>query len=54
MKKLVRDRGAVAAAAGLLLYTSTGMALETKPMLTLDVAKKMALRVRPKPSKKSG
>jgi glc operon protein GlcG len=42
MKKLVRDRGAVAVAAGLLLYTSTGMALETKPTLTLDLAKKMA------------
>jgi uncharacterized protein GlcG (DUF336 family) len=34
--------GAVAAAAGLLLCTSTGMAVETKPTLTLDVAKKMA------------
>jgi hypothetical protein len=31
-----------AVAAGLLLHTSTGMALETKPTLTLDLAKKMA------------
>ena len=31
-----------AVAAGLLLHTSTGMALETKPTLTLDLAEKMA------------
>jgi glc operon protein GlcG len=40
MKVIVR--GAVAAAAGLWLCTSTGMAIETKPTLTLDLAKKMA------------
>jgi uncharacterized protein GlcG (DUF336 family) len=40
MKKFVG--GAVAAAAGLVLCTSAGMALETKPTLTLDLAKKMA------------
>ena len=34
--------GAVAAAAGLLLCASTGMALQNQPELTLDVAKKMA------------
>src|SRR5215471_19657155 len=39
MKKIV---GAVVAAAGFLLCGSTGMAIETKPTLTLDVAKKMA------------
>src|SRR5215471_16801815 len=39
MKKIV---GAVVAVAGLLLYGSNGMAVETKPTLTLDVAKKMA------------
>jgi glc operon protein GlcG len=42
MKKIVRVHGALAATAGLLLCTSTGMALETKPTLTLDLAKKMA------------
>jgi glc operon protein GlcG len=42
MKKIVGVHGAVAAAAGLLLCTSTGLALETKPTLTLDLAKKMA------------
>ena len=40
MKKIVH--GAVAAAAGLSFCTSTAMALETKPTLTLDLAKKMA------------
>jgi uncharacterized protein GlcG (DUF336 family) len=40
MKKIVG--GAVAAAAGLLLCASTGMALQNQPELTLDVAKKMA------------
>jgi glc operon protein GlcG len=34
--------GAVAAAAGLLFFTANGMAVETKPTITLDVAKKMA------------
>jgi hypothetical protein len=42
MKKIVGVHGAVAAVAGLLLCTSTGLALETKPTLTLDLAKKMA------------
>jgi glc operon protein GlcG len=42
MKKIGRVCGAVAAAAGVLVFTSTGMALETKPTLTLDLAKKMA------------
>jgi glc operon protein GlcG len=40
MKVIVR--GAAAAVAGLWLCTSTAMAVETKPTLTLDVAKKMA------------
>jgi len=40
MKLIVR--GALAAAAGLWLCTSNGMAVETKPTLTLDLAKKMA------------
>jgi hypothetical protein len=44
MKKIVGVHGAVAAAAGLLLCTSTGLALETKPTLTLDLAKKMGHR----------
>jgi glc operon protein GlcG len=42
MKKIVGFHGAVATAVGLLLCTSTGIALETKPTLTLDLAKKMA------------
>jgi glc operon protein GlcG len=41
MKKIVRLAGAVAAA-GLVFSASTGMALDTKPTLTLDLAKKMA------------
>jgi glc operon protein GlcG len=41
MKKFVRLAGAVAAA-GLAFSASTGMALETKPTLTLDLAKRMA------------
>ena len=41
-KKIVRIHGAVATAAGLLLCTSSVMALETKPTLTFDLAKKMA------------
>ena len=39
MKMIV---GGAVAAAGFLLCTATGMAVETKPTLTLDVAKKMA------------
>ena len=41
MKTIRRVRGAVAAAAGLILCSSTAMAIGTKPTLTLDLAKKM-------------
>lgn len=42
MKTYRRVHGAVAVAAGLLLGSSASMAMEMKPDLTLDVAKKMA------------
>jgi hypothetical protein len=42
MKKIVRVHGGMVAAAGLVFFASTGMSLETKPTLTLDLAKKMA------------
>ena len=41
MKTIRRVHGAVAVAAGLVLCSSAGMAIETKPALTLDMAKKM-------------
>lgn len=42
MKRIRRVHGAVAVAAGLILCSSAAMALETKPALALDLAKKMA------------
>ena len=42
MKTIVCIHGAIASAVGLLLSISTGTALETKPTLTFDLAKKMA------------
>lgn len=42
MKTTHRVQGTVAAIASLVLYSSTTMALETKPRLTLELAKKMA------------
>jgi glc operon protein GlcG len=42
MKTIHRAHGAVAAIAGLILCSSATTALETKPTLTLDLAKKMA------------
>jgi len=41
MKTIVHVYRALVAAAGFLLCASTGMALETKPTLTLELAKKM-------------
>src|SRR5215469_1392337 len=40
--KMDRVLGVMGAAVALLFCTSTGMALESKPTLTLDLAKKMA------------
>jgi len=40
--KMDRVRGVMGAAVALLFCTSTGMALESKPTLTLDLAKKVA------------
>jgi glc operon protein GlcG len=42
MKTIRRAQGAVAAVASLILCGSAATALETKPVLTLDLAKKMA------------
>ena len=42
MKTIHRAQGAVAAVASLVLCGSAATALETKPVLTLDLAKKMA------------
>jgi glc operon protein GlcG len=41
MKTVRRAHGAVAFAAGLVICSSAGMAAQTKPTLSLDVAKKM-------------
>lgn len=42
MNRIARIHGAVAVAAGLLLGGSAAQAMQTKPALTVDVAKKMA------------
>jgi glc operon protein GlcG len=42
MRTIRRVHGAAAMAAGLMLCSSAAMALETKPALSLDLAKKMA------------